>query len=206
MVERGNNGEAGRREIGMVSKQPSPCCPVIEDQNRLRSILTRFGDVFSRSSTDVGHTSDVVHSIPVKTDTALVKQRPQRLGPEKEKEVERQVQELAQNGLIEPSHSAWSSPVVMVRKNDGSWRFCVDYRRLNDLTINDAYPLPHIDDSLDALSGSQYFSTLDLASGYWQVALDADASEKSAFVTRNGLWQWRVLPFGLTSAPSTFEQ
>ena len=96
--------------------------------------------------------------------------------------------------------------MVLVREKDGNWRFCVDYRRLNAVTPQDAYPLPRIDDSLDALSGSKFFSTLDLVSGYWQVPLDADASEKSAFATRSGLWKWKVLPFGLTSAPATFQR
>ena len=96
--------------------------------------------------------------------------------------------------------------MVLVRKKDHSWRLCIDYRRLNAVTRKDAYPLPRIDDSLDALVGSMYFSTIDLVSEYWQVPLDQDAKEKSAFVTRGGLWQWKVLPFGLTSAPATFER
>ena len=131
---------------------------------------------------------------------------PHRLGPEKEAEAEKQVQELLQKGLIEPAGGAWSSPVVLVKKKDQSWRFCVDYRRLNAVTQQDAYPLPRIDESLEALAGSRYFTTLDLLSGYWQVPLDADAQEKSAFITRSGLWKWKVLPFGLTSAPATFQR
>ena len=181
-------------------------CSTTAEQEKLQQVLTSYADVFSSCPTDIGHTNLITHTIPTKSDAAPVKQRPRRLGAEKEKEVDKQIEELQQQGLIEPSHSAWSSPVVMVKKRDGSWRFCIDYRKLNELTIKDAYPLPRIDDSLDALSGSQYFSTLDLVSGYWQVALDSEAREKSAFVTRNGLWQWRVLPFGLTSAPSTFER
>ena len=114
--------------------------------------------------------------------------------------------QLVEKGLVEPGGGAWSSPVVLVRKKDQSWRLCVDYRRLNSATRKDAYPLPRIDDSLDALTGSAYFSTLDLLSGYWQVPLDRDAQEKAAFVTRGGLWTWKVLPFGLTSAPATFER
>ena len=86
--------------------------------------------------------------------------------------------------------------MVLVKKKDQKWRFCVDYRRLNATTIQDAHPLPRIDDSLDALAGNRYFSTLDLTSGYWQVPLSPEAKERSAFVTRDGLWQWTVMPFG----------
>ena len=82
----------------------------------------------------------------------------------------------------------------------------MDYRRLNNITQYDAYPLPRIDESLDALAGSRYFSTLDLVSGYWQVPMSPDAQEKSVFATRGGLWKWKVLPFGLTSAPATFQR
>ena len=88
----------------------------------------------------------------------------------------------------------------------GLWTFCIDYRRLNAVTVHDAYPLPRIDESLEALAGNQYFSTLDLMSGYWQVPLDEDAMDKSAFCTRGGLWRWKVLPFGLTAAPATFQR
>lgn len=90
------------------------------------------------------------------------------------------------------------------RRKQSSWRFCVDYRKLNNVTRHAAFPISRIDDSLDALAGSQYFNTLDLTSAYWQVFLDKDARKKLAFVTQFGLWQWKVLPFGLTSAPATF--
>ena len=116
------------------------------------------------------------------------------------------MKKLLERGLIEPANGAWSSPAVLVRKKDGTWRFCIDYRRLNAITQYDAYPLPRIDESLDALSGSKYFSTLDLVSGYWRVPLSKDDQEKSAFATRDGLWKWKVLPFGLTSAPATFQR
>ena len=109
-------------------------------------------------------------------------------------------------GQIEASDSPWSSPVVLVTKKDGGTRFCVDYRQLNDATIKDAYPLPRIDDTLDMLAGKQWFSTLDLASGYWQVSLSQEARVKTAFTTHSGLFQFRVMPFGLCNAPATFKR
>ena len=146
------------------------------------------------------------HKTPTIDGTTPIRQTARRLGPEKEAEVEKQVQKLLKKKLIEPADSAWSAPVVLVRKKDNSWRFCIDYRKLNAVTRHDAYPLPRIDESLDALTGSQLFSTLDLVSGYWQVPLSPDAQDKSAFITRSGLWKWKVLPFGLTSAPACFQR
>ena len=177
----------------------SGCCND-NQESRLAGLLTKFSDVFSVDNDDVGNTKLVEHSIPVLDGTRPIRQPPHRLGPHKEEEAERQVNKLLEKGLIEPASGAWSSPVVLVKKKDDSWRFCIDYRRVNTVTIQDAYPLPRIDDSLDALAGSRFFSTLDLTSGYWQVPLDEDARKKSAFITRSGLWKWKVLPFGLTSA------
>ena len=118
--------------------------------------------MFSRNDQDVGRTDLVEHSIPVQEGTRPIRQPPHRLGPQKEQEAERQIQDLLARGMIEPASGAWSSPVVLVKKKDQSWRFCVDYRKLNAVTLQDAYPLPRIDESLDALAGSRYFSTLDL--------------------------------------------
>ena len=109
------------------------------------------------------------------------------------------MEDLLQRDIIKKSNSPWSSPVVLVTKKDGSQRFSVHYRQVNAVTIKHAYPLPHIDDSLCALSGAKWFSPLDLASGYWQVQMDPASSGKAAF-----LYEWNV--FGLTSSPSTFEQ
>lgn len=112
---------------------------------------------------------------------------------------------LAQ-GVIEPSDSPWASPIVLVTKKDKTTRFCVDYRRLNNVTRKYAYPLPNITDSLDALGGSQFFCTLDLASAYWQVEMDEKDKEKTAFVTHKGLFSFNVMSLGLTNAPASFER
>ena len=104
-------------------------------------------------------------------------------------------------GQIEPSDSLWASPVVLWTKKDRSTCFCVDYRRLNSLTTKDAYPLPRIDDSLRLLDNQQWYSTMDLASGYWQEAMSPEAKRKAAFVTNEGLFQFRVMPFSPLQHP-----
>ena len=121
-------------------------------------------------------------------------------------EVARQLCNMQKAGVIEPSSSPWSSPVVMVRKKDGTLRFCVDYRELNKITKRDTYPLPRVDDLLDQLGSSRYFTTLDLASGYWQIRVAPGSREKTAFVTPHGLFQFWVMPFGLTNAPAVFQR
>ena len=113
---------------------------------------------------------------------------------------------MLKTGVIKPSKSPWASPIVLVRKPDNSIRFCIDYRKLNSVTIKDSYPLPRIDDSLDALQGSKLFSVLDLQSGFWQVDMHPSDSEKTAFVTTSGLYEFQTMPFGLCNSPATFER
>ncbi len=176
-----------------------------EDTDAVKSLLSRYSDVFSTGDYDIGRTTLVKHRIDT-GDAAPIRQPLRRASPEKRAEIEKQVSELLDKKLIEPSDSPWSSPVVLVAKKDGTKRLCLDYRKLNDITVKDAYPIPRIDDALDALGGAKWFSTLDLAAGYWQVALDQDAKDKTAFSTPSGLYSWNVLPFGLCNAPSTFER
>lgn len=113
---------------------------------------------------------------------------------------------MLQNNIIEPFNSSWSAPVVLVRKKDGILRFCVDYRKLNAVTKKNVYPMPRINDTLDLLAGSVIFSMLNLKSGYWQIEMDKFTAEKSAFATKQGLWQWKVMSFGFINAPATFQR
>ena len=121
--------------------------------------------------------------------------------------MDEELEKMISQGIVEPSDSLWSAPICLVKKKDGTCHFCVDFRRLNFVTIKDTYPLPRIDDTLDALSGSLWFSTLNLSSGYWQIKLSDRSKKKSAFVTpHHGLFHFKVMPFGLTNAPATFQR
>ena len=175
-------------------------------RHRLAEVLSEYSDIFPVPGAPLtGHTDAVEHDINT-GDRPPIRCAPHRMSPQKMKKEEECVAEMLTGGQIEASDSPWSSPVVLVTKKDGSTRFCVDYRQLNDATTKDAYPLPRIDDTLDMLAGKQWFSTLDLASGYWQVSLSQEARVKTAFATHSGLFQFRVMPFGLCNAPATFER
>ena len=175
-----------------------------KEQQDLVQLLTDFRSLFPPSGTPLGQTSVVNHSIPT---TGPPIRQPLRRVPEALKNIMiSEVDRMLDHNVICPSTSPWSSPVVMVRKPDGSWKFCIDYRKLNSITHRDAYPLPRIDSTLDSLKGATYFTTLDLASGYWQVAMTEDDKEKMAFSTPQGHFEFNVMPFGLTNAPATFQR
>lgn len=126
--------------------------------------------------------------------------------PARREEVEKLLDEMRTKKVVQPSTSPWASPAVLVRKKDGSNRFCVDYRKVNSVTRKDAYPLPRIDETLDTLAGSKWFTTLDLISGYWQVEMSEKDKEKTAFCTSCGLFEFNVMPFGLCNTPATFQR
>ena len=174
-------------------------------RTEIDNLVRDFADVFSTGKRDLGRTDLVYHRIHT-GDEAPIKQGARRLPIHHQSEVGRLLDEMQQQGVVEPSCSPWASPIVLVRKKDGSLRFCVDYRKLNKITKKDSYPLPRVDNLLDHLPDAQWFTTLDLRSGYWQVEVDPADQEKTAFSTPYGLFQFRVMPFGLCNAPSTFQR
>ena len=175
------------------------------ERKLVMEMLGRRGGVFSRNDADIGRTRLVQHTIDV-GESRPIRQVPRRVPINYREEVERQTKEMLAKGVVEESVSPWSSPVILVKKKDGSLRYCVDYRQLNDCTKKDAHPLPRIDDCLDALCGAKFFSVMDLTSGYWQVEVAAEDREKTAFSVESGLFQFNVMPFGLSNAPATFQR
>jgi hypothetical protein len=173
----------------------------------LQQILSDFKPVFQDELPGVAAARPFVkhHTIPLMQGSRPPSSPLGRLSPLELAEVETHVKMLLQKGLIRPSHSPYGARVVFASKPDGSLRMCIDYRALNNITEKNSFPIPRIDDLLDKLQGSTIFSALDLTSGYWQIPLSEEDIHKTAFRTPAGLFEWNVLPFGLTNAPASFQ-
>ena len=169
------------------------------------AFVREYRDLFSTSEFDIGRTNLIQHTIDT-GDSRPFKQQLRRHPWAHQEVIDAHVEKMLDTGVISPTVSPWSSNVVLVKKSSGELRFCVDFRQLNNLTVKDSYPLPRIDSCMDSLGGAKYFSTLDLRSGYWQVELDKESSEKTAFVTRKGIYKFNVLAFGLSNAPAIFQR
>ncbi|GFV72311.1 hypothetical protein TNCV_637731 [Trichonephila clavipes] len=167
-----------------------------EQRNKLSELLRKFSGLFTKTDKSTAAKTNVKHRI-FTGDHAPINQRAYRVSPTERRIFHEEVQKMLDEGIVQPSESPWSSPVVLVRKKDGSWRFCVDYRKLNSVTKKDVYPPPRIDDTLDCLKGAKFFSSMDLRSGYWQIEIDEADREKTAFITPEGLYEFKVMPFGL---------
>ncbi|UYV78051.1 hypothetical protein LAZ67_15003310, partial [Cordylochernes scorpioides] len=173
-----------------------------KEQKELKQVLERYGDLFSSR---LGRTNLAKHRIDTE-DAKPIKHKPYRVSVRERDIIKEQIDEMLTEGIIRPSSSPWSFPVILVKKRDGKYRFCVDYRKLNNVTVKDVYPIPRIDEVMDTLQGSTYFSAIDLRSGYWQVEVEERDKEKTAFTTAHGLYEFNVMPFGLCNAPATFER
>ena len=168
---------------------------------QLKGLMDEVREVFSNQP---GRTNVMQHHI--RTADARPVRMPQYRLPHAYRETVLRELEMEQYGIIEPSTSEWSSPIVLVKKKDGTMRMCVDYRRLNAVTQVEAYPMPRIDDIIDRLGKARYITTLDLTKGYWQMPVAMRDRPKTAFVMPRGLFQFRVMPFGLNGAPASFQR
>lgn len=176
-----------------------------DEKAQLFALLLEYHTLFATGEDDLGCTARVQHRIDTR-GAPPIRQSVRRMPQLRHREAKKLLDDMLGRSVIQPSSSPWASPVVLVPKKDGSFRFCIDYRKVNAVTRKDAYPLPRVDDTLDTLSGSKWFSTLDLLSGYWQVEVSPEDREKTAFCTHEGLFEFRVMPFGLCNAPATFQR
>ena len=202
------------RESTTEEKQEQPSmCPIDlsnvectpEQKKKLETLFEKHASVFTKDENDLGYTETVKHKIPT-TDQVPVAQPYRRIPPNQFQEAKDHIRKLLDNGIIQESHSPYAAPIVLVRKKDGSLRLCVDYRRLNAKTVRDQFPLPRIEESIDAIGNAKWFSTMDLASGFNQVAMDEEDRHKTAFTTPFGIFEYNRMPMGMTNSPATFQR
>ena len=189
----------------MLEKMAEKCADDLNDGQReqFSQLLLEYVDIFAEDG-ELGRTNKIKHSIHT-GDAQPIRQPVRRIPLCQRQEMQKLLMDMQSKDVIQPSQSPWASPVVLVQKRNGSTRFCIDYRKLNAVTRKDAYPIPRIDDTLDTLAGSRWFSTLDMVSGYWQVEVGEEDREKTAFCTPSGLFEFKVMPFGLCNGPATFQ-
>ena len=175
--------------------------PVVQ-RKQLAEVMTQYREIFS----DVPSKTNLIEHYVDVGDSAPIKQHPYRVGPMKKELLAKEVQYMLKNDIKEESQSNWSSPCILVPKHDGGFRFCTDFRKVNDKTKSDSFPILRIADCIDQIGNVKFVSTFDMLKGYWQVPLTQRACEISAFVTPSVLYQYKVMPFGMKNAPATFHR
>ncbi|GBC20740.2 hypothetical protein GLOIN_2v1765994 [Rhizophagus irregularis DAOM 181602=DAOM 197198] len=173
-----------------------------EQKGKLKVLVEKYKDIFEYDGEKYNRTNLVKHEIRLKGGTEPLAQKRYKENDEKGKFIRKEVDEMLKLGKIRESRSPWSSPVTLAGKKSGNYRFCIDYRKLNKVTITDAYPLPRIDEQLERISSGKWFTSLDLASGFNQIEMAEEDIEKTAFICSAGLYEYNVMPFGLTNAPA----
>ena len=179
-----------------------------EQAEQAHSLLKEYHDIFSLEKRDMGHTNTTKHKIILKDpDTPPFKEHFCRIPPPQFDEVREHLKLMLDAGVIWPSNSPWCNAVVLVRKKDGSLRFCIDFRKLNSLTVKDSHPLPHICETLESLAGAAHFPTFNMNSAFWEVPMDEESKQYTAFTLGSmGLYECESMPFGLYNAPPTFQR
>ena len=176
-----------------------------DEREELRKLLYEFADRFAFNPNKPTTTSMVMHEIKTGSHPPI-RAKPYPMARIQEETIKEHVKEMLTNEIIEPvTDSPWGFPIVLIKKPDGKWRFCVDFRKLNAVTQTSSYPIPLMSELLDCFNGAKYFSSMDLASGYWQIRMDPNSMDKATFVSKWGAFRFRVMPFGLKNAPATFQ-
>jgi hypothetical protein len=214
-ARRSNNQEADDNDEEVddcygiaIERSDVAYAPVTSEERRpFEGLICEYADIFAEDIEKLSATTAATHSIDT-GDHAPIRLRPYRVPQAMQSQIKNEISKMIEGGIIEPAESPWCAPLVPVVKKDGQLRLCVDYRRLNAITRKDSYPLPLIDEILDALGGCQVYSTLDARSGYWQVPLATEEDkDKTAFVIPGGgHYRFKVMPFGLCNASSTFQR